>query len=183
MTITELLRTEHAAFNAILDEIETALPSAATLGELRILVNLIAGFLQQHGHKEEEILCPALDQMQGQRGQMEELTQEHGELDQQIRQVAKNRDLKNARQQLGQLIQAVRQHFDHEERQLFPLAEEVLLAENLAALGSAAEETARQMLAHNRGRGQRLQDGHVTTAGHDHVGRGSGPERQPRPVG
>jgi len=94
MTITELLRTEHAAFNAILDEIETALPNAATLGELRILVNLIAGFLQQHGHKEEEILCPALDQMQGQRGQMKELTQEHGELDQQIRQVAKNRDLK-----------------------------------------------------------------------------------------
>jgi hypothetical protein len=41
MTITELLRTEHAAFDAILDEIETALPNIATLGELRILVNLI----------------------------------------------------------------------------------------------------------------------------------------------
>lgn len=154
-----MLRTEHAAFNAILDEIETALPKAATLGELRLLVNLIAGFLQRHGQKEEEILYPALDHIQGQRGQMEELTQEHGELDQQIRQVAKNRDLSKARQQLGKLIQAVRQHFDHEERHLFPLAEEVLLAENLAALGIAAEETGRQILAHNGGRDQRLQDG------------------------
>lgn len=143
MTITELLRTEHAAFNPILKEIETALPGVATLGELRILITIMAGFLHQHGQKEEELLCPALDQMRGARGQMEELTQEHGELDQQIREVAKSRELRKARQQLGQLIRAVRQHFEHEERHLFPLAEEVLQAENLAALSGAAGQTAR----------------------------------------
>ena len=145
MKITELLRTEHAAFNTILNEIEIALPSVATLGELRILVSLMAGFLQQHGHKEEELLYPALDQMQAQRGQLEEMTREHGELDQQIRQVANNKGLNKARQQLGQLIQAVRQHFEHEERHLFPLAEEVLQDESLAALGCAAEQTVGQL--------------------------------------
>jgi len=142
MTITELLRAEHAAFNVILTEIEAVLPSAATLGELRILVNIMAGFLQQHGSKEEELLYPALDQMQAQRGQLKEMTQEHGELDRQIRQVARNRDLNKARQQLGQLIQAVRRHFEHEERRLFPLAEDVLQVETLVALSSAAEQTA-----------------------------------------
>ncbi|MGA3181362.1 MAG: hemerythrin domain-containing protein [Verrucomicrobiota bacterium] len=143
MTITELLRTEHAAFNPILKEIETALPGVATLGELRILITIMAGFLHQHGQKEEELLCPALDQMRGARGQMEELTQEHGELDQQIREVAKSMDLSKARQQLGQLIEDVRQHFEHEERDLFPLAEEVLQTDTLAALGCTAGQTAR----------------------------------------
>jgi hemerythrin-like domain-containing protein len=142
MTITELLRAEHAAFNVILQEIETVLPSVATLGELRIIVCIMAGFLQHHGNKEEELLYPALDQMQAQRGQLEEMTQEHGELDQQIRQVAKSKDLSKARQQLGHLIQAVREHFEHEERHLFPLAEDMLQPENLVALGSAAEQTA-----------------------------------------
>jgi len=137
MTITELLRTEHAAFNSILQEIEGVLPSGATLGEIRILVRVIAGFLQQHGGKEEAVLYPALDHMQAHRGKLQELTQEHGELDQQVRQVANHRDLNKARQQLGQLIQAIRQHFEHEERHLFPLAEEVLPDENLVALAEA----------------------------------------------
>ena len=145
MKITELLRTEHAAFNTILNEIEIALPGVATLGELRVLVSVMAGFLQQHGHKEEELLYPALDQMQAQRGRLEEMTREHGELDEQIRQAANNRNLGKARQQLGRLIQAVREHFEHEERHLFPLAEEVLQAENLVALGSAAQQTAVQL--------------------------------------
>jgi len=144
MTITELLRTEHTAFNAILNEIEAILPSVATLGELRVLVRVMAGFLQQHGRKEEELLYPALDQMQAQRGQLDQMTQEHGELDQQIRQVAGNRNLGKGREQLGQLIQAVRRHFEHEERHLFPLAEEMLQPEILVALGSAAERTAAQ---------------------------------------
>jgi len=100
MTITERLRVEHAAFNSILDEIETVVPAAATLGELRVLAVVMAGFLEQHGRKEEELLYPALDQMQAQRGQFEEMTQEHGELDRQIRQVAKSTDLRQARRQL-----------------------------------------------------------------------------------
>ena len=138
MTITELLRIEHAAFNTILNEIEAVLPSTATLGEIRILVRVMAGFLQPHEGKEEAVLYPALDHMQAQRGQLKELVQEHGELDRQIREVANYKDLNKARQQLAQLIQAVRQHFEHEDRCLFPLAEELLRAENLAALARAA---------------------------------------------
>jgi len=138
MTITELLRAEHAAFSILLDEIETVLPSAATLGELRILVSVMAGFLQEHGQKEEELPYPALDQMQAQRGQMQDLTREHGEPDKQNRQVAKKKDLTKARREIGRLIQAVRQHFEHEERHLFPMAEECLQAANLVELRSAA---------------------------------------------
>ena len=136
MKITELLRAEHAAFNAILQEIEAVLPSAETLGEIRVIVRVIASFLKQHGGKEEELLYPALDHVQAQRGQLKELTQEHGELDRQVRQVANNGDLNKARLQLGQLIEAIRQHFGHEERCLFPLAEEVLPSESLVALAN-----------------------------------------------
>jgi hemerythrin-like domain-containing protein len=143
MTITELLRTEHAVFDDVLKEIEAVLPKVRTLGELRILICLTAAFLQNHGRKEEELLYPALDQMRAERGPLEQLTQEHGELDQQIRHVANTKELKEARQQLGQLITAVRLHFEHEERHLFPLAEEVLQPANLVALGDAAELTTR----------------------------------------
>ncbi len=138
MTITEVLRTEHAVFNLMLKDIEAVLPGVATLGELRILVCVMAGFLRQHGHKEEEFLYPTLNQMQAHRGQMKTMTQEHGELDQQIRLVAESGNLSKARQQLGQLIQAVRQHFENEERHLFPLAEEALSDKTLAALADAA---------------------------------------------
>ncbi len=137
MTLTDLLRTEHSAFNTILEEIEAILPNTATLGELRILVRVMAAFLHEHGVKEEAFLYPALDHIQAQRGQLNEMVQEHGELDEQILQVAKSNDLKNARQQLGQLIQAVHQHFEHEELHLFPLAEELLQADNLVAMASA----------------------------------------------
>ena len=61
MTLTDLLRTEHSAFNTILEEIEAILPNTATLGELRILVRVMAAFLHEHGVKEEAFLYPALD--------------------------------------------------------------------------------------------------------------------------
>ena len=141
MTITELLRTEHAAFNTILNVTEAILPRVATLGEIRVLVCLMAGFLQQHGCKEEELLYPALDQMRGHRGRMEEMTLEHEELDRQIRLVGKNGNLSQARQELAELIQAVRKHFTNEERRLFPLAEKELQTESLVALVSAIEQT------------------------------------------
>jgi hemerythrin-like domain-containing protein len=146
MTIIELLRTEHAVFNIFLNEIEAVLPQVATLGELRLVLRLLARFLQQHGHKEEELLYPAIDQMQVERGQMTEMAQEHVELDQQILQVAKTRDLSQALKQFSQVIQAVRLHFEHEERRLFPLAEKVLQSESLVALGDVAERTLSQAL-------------------------------------
>jgi len=63
---------------------------------------------------------------------------QHCELDKQIRHVTQSEDLTGARQDLGQLIQAVREHFEYEENLHFPLAEKVLAATNLVALGSAA---------------------------------------------
>ncbi|MGO8697547.1 MAG: hemerythrin domain-containing protein [Limisphaerales bacterium] len=146
MTIIELLQTEHAVFNVILNEIEVALPQVATLGELRLIVRLVARFLRQHGHKEEELLCPAIDQMQVELGEMTEMAQEHVELDRRILQVARTRDLGTALKQFDQIIQAVRQHFDYEERRLFPLAEKVLQSGSLMALGGVAEQTITQAL-------------------------------------
>jgi len=146
MTIIELLRTEHTVFNVFLDEIEAVLPQIATLGELRLLIRLVARFLQQHGHKEEDLLYPAIDQMQVERGEMTEMAQEHVELDQRILQVAIIRDLSEALKQFGQIIQSVRQHFDYEERHLFPLAEKVLQSGSLVALGGVTEPTISQAL-------------------------------------
>ena len=114
MKITELLRTEHAAFNTILNEIEIALPSVATLGEVRILVSVMAGFLQQHGRQGRGTPLPGPGPNAGPTratGRDDPGAWRTGPTNPAGSQ--ENKDLNKARQQLGQLIEAVRQHFDH----------------------------------------------------------------------
>ena len=50
--------------------------------------------------------------------------------------VSKARDVKVARKLLIRVIDASRKHFDKEERIVFPLAERVLKADTLRALGN-----------------------------------------------
>jgi hypothetical protein len=48
MTITDALRTEHAIYLRVFDEIEQALPSLTTPSEVTTMARIIEGLLQNH---------------------------------------------------------------------------------------------------------------------------------------
>ena len=70
-------------------------------------------------------------------GQGEGLRQEHEEIDAGLRRVAGSRSLKEARRLLLATVVFSRQHFDREERVIFPMAEKLLKSHTLTALGES----------------------------------------------
>jgi hemerythrin-like domain-containing protein len=69
-------------------------------------------------------------------GQRETFHQEHEMIDGMLANVGRAKNLKLARQLLLGAVAASRKHFDKEERIVFPMAERVLKAKTLAALGA-----------------------------------------------
>ena len=68
-------------------------------------------------------------------GQSETFHEEHEEIDAQLAQVQKARGPKQARDLLLKAVLRSREHFDKEERIVFPLAEQLLKAKTLTNLG------------------------------------------------
>lgn len=70
-------------------------------------------------------------------GQSETFHEEHEEIDAQLAEVQKARGPKQARDLLLRAVLRSREHFDKEERIVFPLAERLLKARTLSSLGDA----------------------------------------------
>jgi hemerythrin-like domain-containing protein len=68
-------------------------------------------------------------------GQSETFHEEHDEIDAQLADVQKARGPKQARDLLLRAVLRSREHFDKEERIVFPLAERLLKAKTLSSLG------------------------------------------------
>jgi len=80
-------------------------------------------------------------------GQGEGLRQEHEETDAGLRRVAGSRRLKEARRLLLAAVVFSRQHFDREERVIFPMAEKLLKSHTLTALGESWAEKRKAIVA------------------------------------
>lgn len=136
-TITQLLVVEHAVFLALFDQIDAALDGAETAGEANRLARIVEGVLRRHGESEAELAYAALDQMLAERGELQELHQDHREIDENLRRATTSRDLAAARDLLRRALKMARAHLRREERSVFPLFERVFSRESLEALGGA----------------------------------------------
>ncbi|NBV23340.1 MAG: hypothetical protein EBS05_15650 [Proteobacteria bacterium] len=136
MKITEALLAEHVVFHNLFDYIERAAPRLRTLAELRALAGLLEALLEAHGKMEDTLVMEPLEQHLDQLGQNEAVAAEHAEIDSQLAQVRTTRDLKKARAMLHGAVVLSRQHFDREERVIFPLAEKWLKSKTLQTLGT-----------------------------------------------
>lgn len=136
MKITEALLAEHVVFHNLFDYVERATPKLKSLGEVRTLAGLLDAMLEAHGQIEDKLVMEPLDHCLDQLGQNEVIHAEHEHIEAILKQVRTCRDLKQARKLL--IIAAVvsRQHFDREERVIFPLAEKWLKHKTLDTLGS-----------------------------------------------
>ena len=142
MQITEVLITEHIIFLTVFDQIERALPQASTVSEIRTLAALVQGLLEHHAEVERNLAFAVLDHMLAERGSLEQMHQDHEEIDQTLRQARAAEDIAAARHSLRLALSASRKHFCFEEASVFPQLERILQPETLAALGRLWAESA-----------------------------------------
>jgi len=136
MKITEALFAEHVVFHTLFDQIERAAPGLKTLGEVRALACLFEAMLAAHSHTEDQLMIEPLEHCFEQIGQRDTFHQEHDQIEHNLELAQKAGRLQKARRHLLDAVLASRKHFDKEERLVFPLAEKVLKAKTLTALGN-----------------------------------------------
>lgn len=135
MKITEALFAEHLVFHNMFDHIEATAPKLKTLPEVKSLGALMESLLRAHSDTEDELFIGPLEHCFEQIGQRDAFLEEHQEIDASLVKVRHARRLKKARQLLLAAVAYSREHFDKEERIVFPLAEQVLNNKTLTGLG------------------------------------------------
>jgi hemerythrin-like domain-containing protein len=136
-TVTNTIVVEHRVISTVFDQIESRLPALETLAEAKFLADLITSLLDAHGKREESLAYAALDHMLAERGQINSLYQDHEEIDGRLAQIKATPDLKEACRLLTATIKATRNHFQREERIIFPLIERTLQEQTLKELNNA----------------------------------------------
>ncbi len=135
MKITEALLAEHLVFHNMFDHIENSVARFRTLAEVKAVAAVMENMLQAHSKTEDDLFIGPLEHCFEQIGQRETFHEEHEQIDANLRQIQKAKRLKAARQLLLTTVTDSRKHFDKEERIVFPMAEKVLKAKTLTALG------------------------------------------------
>jgi hemerythrin-like domain-containing protein len=135
MKITEALQAEHLVFHNLFDHVEKAAPELKTLGELKVVTALLQAVLEAHSRTEDDLFIGPMEHCFEQIGQRETFHDEHEAIDQTLAQIRKATQLRKARELLQGLIVSCRQHFDKEERIVFPMAEQLLKSKTLNELG------------------------------------------------
>jgi hemerythrin-like domain-containing protein len=135
MKITQVLMAEHAVFHNLFDHIEAAVPRLKTPGEVKLLATLVDKVLAPHSKTEDDLFIEPLEHCFEQIGQSETFHAEHRQIEETLAKVQKARTLGDAKRILLSAIAAARDHFDKEERIVFPMAERVLKAKTLSDLG------------------------------------------------
>ena len=140
MKITEALLAEHLVFHNLFDHIERVAPKTKTLAEIKALAELTEAMLAAHSRTEDELFIGPMEHCFEQIGQRETFHREHDEIDAALALVQKAKTVKKARAILLATVVLARQHFDKEERIVFPMAEKILKASTLTELAQTWKE-------------------------------------------
>ena len=135
IAITDALRGEHGVLYRLLDHLERETP-AATLERAREQGACLAAALEAHAQLEDELLFGALAGVLDETsGPLVVMRQEHEAIERDLVALRTAGDVAAARQLAARLVGTARDHFAKEEQILFPLAERLLGAGQLVALG------------------------------------------------
>jgi hemerythrin-like domain-containing protein len=135
MKITEALQAEHLVFHNLFDHLEKTAPRLKRLAEIKAVSAMLQSVLDAHSRTEDDLFIGPLEHCFEQIGQRETFHEEHNQIDVTLAQIRKATQLRKARHLLLALIVDCRQHFDKEERIVFPLAERLLKGKTLNELG------------------------------------------------
>lgn len=148
MKITEILMAEHAVFHNLFDHIEATVPNLKTLAEVKSLAAVMSKLTEPHSRTEDELFIEPLEHHFDQMGQKDTFHHEHELIEQAMEKVRKSKDLALAKKLLLGAVTASRNHFDKEERLVFPMAEKILKARTLTQLGAQWLEQRDKKLHH-----------------------------------
>ena len=135
MKITDILRAEHTVFHHLFDHIETTAPRLKTLAEVKLLALLMDKVMSPHSQTEDALFIEPLEHCFEQIGQRETFHEEHELIEATLARVRKAKTLKVGKRLLLGVIATSREHFEKEERIVFPMAERVFKAHTLDELG------------------------------------------------
>ncbi|HTY89028.1 MAG TPA: hemerythrin domain-containing protein [Candidatus Acidoferrum sp.] len=137
MKITEALLAEHVVFHNLFDHLEKTVPRLKTLEEVKLAGTLLETLMRAHSETEDELFIDPLESYLAQIGQNETFHEEHEAIDRELKEMQKARTLESARKLLLTVVESSRQHFDKEERIVFPMAEKVFKPKTLLELGDS----------------------------------------------
>ena len=135
MKITDALIAEHVVFHTLFDEAENLLSQSSSLPEVRATCALVGRLLERHSIAEHDLLLPSIDPYLEQIGQMKNFHKEDDVIVALLQKAATSESCDEASKTLRKAIQFSREHFDKEERIIFPLADKNLKLESLEQLG------------------------------------------------
>lgn len=135
MRITDGLLGEHALFYPLFDSIEEVAASVESAEELKAAVKVLESAVLTHASLEEEVLFPALAGSQSAGGPLSVMRAEHQHIDRLVVALGRSTTLEQAKDELGQLLLVLRDHFRKEEQLVFPMCEEYIGEAKLLELG------------------------------------------------
>ncbi len=136
MKITDALLGEHGAFYAQFDRLEETIPHTTSVGEVREQAALLAAALVSHAQLEDTLLFERMRSAGGDEGLLSTMEAEHTEIAGLLTRAQGSQDVSAARDDLLDAVTLARDHFAKEEQIAFPLAESILGAAGLTALGA-----------------------------------------------
>ena len=137
MGITEVIAMEHVTLLRVFDQVERILPGLRSAEEVGTMATLLEGMLGTNAQLEGDFAFAALDPAPHDKRGLAALHEEHREVDDRFRRVGQAATCEGARRLLRAAMCASREHFRHEERDLFPVVERALGLGVLTALGGA----------------------------------------------
>jgi hemerythrin-like domain-containing protein len=146
--ITNFLITEHALFCELFDEIDRLLPDVRTAAEVRLLSRLVEGVLSRHADVEQNLAYAALDHALAEKGELNQLYQDHEEIDACLHHATLAMEFVEAVRFLRAGLKTSREHFRREEETVFPLFEKLFDPAALEALGVGASGRASTQWPH-----------------------------------
>lgn len=140
MTITEALTAEHVVFHNLFDHVEREVPKLKTLAEVQVLARTLEAVMKSHSEGEDDLLIAPLEHSMDNLGQCETFHGEHEEIEANLRAAGAARKVDKAKQALQVAVLMAREHFDKEERLVFPMAEKMFSQRTLTELGRKLRE-------------------------------------------
>ena len=133
-TVTDALAGEHGVIYALLGHLASGPFDSAE--ETRAAAAELASGLATHAHIEDELLFVALEAHLGPNGgPIAVMRAEHEEVEGTLERLTQVEDVHEAKALAAHLVTVAHEHFAKEEQVLFPMAEQLLSADELRGLG------------------------------------------------
>jgi hemerythrin-like domain-containing protein len=134
-TITKILIMEHTVFCDVFDQIERILAGTKSADEVKALASVVEGLLVSHAETETNLAYSVLDHALADKGSLDRLHQDHHEIDDQFQRIHRTTNPAEAQRLLKKALLATREHFQREEKIIFPVLEKTLQPDTLRSLG------------------------------------------------